>query len=52
MLFNVDAAGKLTLDNASVNISISPTLAVGAFKPGTYNGYSAGLTYARKSTTS
>lgn len=44
MSFNVDAAGKLTLNTASVSIVASPTLAVGAYKPGTYNGYNL-LTY-------
>ncbi|WP_411728103.1 hypothetical protein [Methyloglobulus sp.] len=39
MFFNVDSAGNVTLPSALVQITPSPTINVGAFKPGTYNGY-------------
>jgi len=42
MTFAVDNTGKLTLNTASVSIIASPTLNVGAYKPGTYNGYNVG----------
>jgi hypothetical protein len=41
MLFDVDNSGNVTLQPAFVRITASPTLVVGAFKPGTYNGYVA-----------
>jgi hypothetical protein len=40
MLFDVDNLGNVTLPSALVRITTSPTINVGAFKPGTYNGYS------------
>jgi hypothetical protein len=36
--FNVDGAGKLTLNSTASKITASPTLTVGAFRPGTYLG--------------
>lgn len=39
MVFDVDSVGNVSLDTTSVKITASPTLNVGAFKPGTYNGY-------------
>ena len=42
MFFNVDTLGNVTLPPALVRIIPSPTINVGAFKPGTYNGYSVG----------
>ncbi len=40
LFFNVDSAGNVTLPSALVQITPSPTINVGAFKQGTYNGYS------------
>jgi hypothetical protein len=40
MFFDVDSLGNVTLPPALVKITPSPTINVGAFKPGTYNGYS------------
>jgi hypothetical protein len=42
MFFSVDSFGNITLPPASVQITSSPTINVGAFKPGTYNGYDVG----------
>jgi len=39
--FLVDNAGNVTFNNAALKIAASPTLNVGAFKPGTYHGYRA-----------
>ncbi|MGH8527402.1 MAG: hypothetical protein ACREXY_25305, partial [Gammaproteobacteria bacterium] len=39
LFFSVDSFGALTLPPASIQITASPTLAVGAFKPGNYDGY-------------
>jgi hypothetical protein len=41
MRFDVDAFGNVTLNTDSVKITPSPTLKVGEFKQGTYNGYHA-----------
>lgn len=39
MRFIVDTNGNVTFDNAALRIVASPLLNVGAFKPGTYDGY-------------
>lgn len=36
LTFSVDAAGRLTLNNAATRITPSPELVVGAFRPGIY----------------
>jgi hypothetical protein len=36
LAFNVDAGGKLTLNPTASRIALSPTVLVGAFKPGEY----------------
>ena len=39
LFFDVDSLGNVTLPPALVQITPSPAINVGAFKPGTYNGY-------------
>jgi hypothetical protein len=41
MFFTVDTLGNVTLPPALVRIIPSPTINVGAFKPGTYNGFNS-----------
>ncbi len=38
LTFNVDSAGKLTLNSNATKIVVSPNLTVGAFRPGIYLG--------------
>jgi len=38
LAFNVDSAGKLTLNSTAAKIAASPSLTVGAFRPGIYRG--------------
>jgi len=45
LTFNVDAAGKLTLNNTATKITLSPELVVGAFRPGIYTQGSIGCEY-------
>ena len=39
LFFNVDSVGNVTLPPTFVQITPSPTINVGAFKPGAYSGY-------------
>jgi hypothetical protein len=45
LTFNVDATGKLTVNNAATKITLSPELVVGAFRPGIYEQGSLGCRY-------
>ena len=38
LVFNVDSAGRLTLNTGATKVTASPNVAVGAFKPGIYQG--------------